>query len=74
MGIHVVMDRSGDSRHEFDAKDLNALTEAETRFRDLTAKGYRAVAFGKEGGTGQLLREFDPTVTRTVFIPALVGG
>jgi hypothetical protein len=68
------MDRHGDTRHEFDATSDVALARAEDRFRELTSKGFRAVALGKNGAANSLMREFDPTVERTLFIPQLQGG
>jgi hypothetical protein len=50
-----------------------ALYEAEARFRDLTGRGFRAVALGKDGNS-VLMRGFDPEVEQTLFIPQLVGG
>ncbi len=47
---------------------------AEERFRELTGKGFRAVALGKDGGPGELLEKFDPNVEQTLFIPQLQGG
>ena len=73
MKTHIVMDPRGDTRHEFDAACPVALAEAEERFRDLTGKGFRAVALGKDGNNS-LLRGFDPEVEQTLFIPQLVGG
>jgi len=74
MNVQIVMDRSGDTRHEFDATDADAVVRAEERFQNLTGKGFRAVALGKGGEQGELLRRFDPTVERTLFIPQLQGG
>jgi len=74
MGVQIVMDRNGDTRHEFDVGDAKALTRAEERFRELTGKGFRAVALGKDGNRGTLLRTFDPQVEETLFIPQLQGG
>ena len=71
MPIQIVMDRSGDTRHEFDAADL---TRAEERFRELTQRGFIAVALGKDGAENHLLRTFDPQSERTLFIPQLEGG
>jgi hypothetical protein len=68
------MDRSGDTRHEFDAADTKALSLAEARFTELTGKGFRAVALGKDGGTGKVMGKFDPQVEQTLFIPQLQGG
>lgn len=70
----IVMDHTGDTRHTFDAADKAAVAEAEARFKELTGKGFRAAALGESGEPGRLLKEFDPTVERTLFIPALQGG
>jgi hypothetical protein len=32
MATHIIMDRNGDARHNFDAKDAKALVKAERRF------------------------------------------
>jgi hypothetical protein len=74
MSALIIMDRSGDTRHEFDATDQDSLLRAERRFRQLTNMGLRAVALGKDGEPGKLLRTFDPTVERTIFLPQLQGG
>ena len=73
MKTQIIMDRRGDTRHEFDATCPLALAEAEARFHDLTGKGFRAVALGRDG-KNSLLRGFDPQVEQTLFIPQLVGG
>jgi hypothetical protein len=73
MKTHIIMDRGGDTRHEFDSTCPLALAEAEERFRTLTGKGFRAVALGRDG-QNSLLRGFDPDVEETLFIPQLVGG
>jgi hypothetical protein len=74
MAVQIVMDRTGDTRHEFDTTDSRALALAEGRFRELTGKGFRAVALGRDGGPGRLLRKFDREVEETLFIPQLQGG
>ena len=75
MSVQIVMDRSGDTRHEFDAADAKAVALAETRFNELTGKGFRAVALGKDGGgSDRILSRFDPNVQETLFIPQLQGG
>ncbi len=73
MKTHIIMDRRGDTRHEFDPASPLALAEAEARFRDLTGRGFRAVARGKDCNS-VLMRGFDPEVEQTLFIPQLVGG
>jgi hypothetical protein len=76
MSTQIVMDDSGDTRHEFKVADREALERAEARFRELTARGYRAVALGGSAkpGEGRLLHKFDPSVEQTLFIPQLQGG
>ena len=73
MKTHIVMDHRGDSRYEFDPSCPVALAEARRRFEELTGTGFRAVALGKDG-QNCLVREFDPDVEETLFIPQLVGG
>ena len=74
MRVQFVMNRSGDTRHEFDAADVGAVALAEQRFQELIGKGFRAVALGKDGSPGTLMRNFDPTVEQSLFIPQLQGG
>jgi hypothetical protein len=74
MSVQIVMDRSGDTRHEFDVSDLTSVANAEARFRQLTGIGFRAVALDKNGGPGELIDKFDPSVGQTLFIPQLKGG
>jgi hypothetical protein len=74
MGVQIVMDRTGDTRHEFDVADSDAVARAEERFRQLTGKGFRAVALTGDGSPGKLVGKFDPNVEQTLFIPQLQGG
>ncbi len=75
MSVQIVMDGSGDTRHEFDASDAESLARAEERFHALTGKGFRAVALGRNNGdAGELIGKFDPNVEQTLFIPQLKGG
>ena len=41
MSVQIVMDRSGDTRHEFDVGDARAVALADQRFMELTGKGFR---------------------------------
>jgi hypothetical protein len=74
MGVQIIMDGSGDTRHEFDSSDQDSVARAERRFADLTGRGFRAVALGGDSGDGRLIRGFDAKVERTLFIPQLRGG
>jgi hypothetical protein len=73
MPCQIVMDASGDTRHDFDVDDKSAVAEARTRFEELTDAGFIAA---KRTGSGrsELIRRFDPSAEETLFIPRLVGG
>jgi hypothetical protein len=72
--VQIVMDRFGDTRHEFDVTDAQAVALAEERFRQLTGSGFRAAALSSDGSPGKLLGKFDKEVERTLFVPHLQGG
>jgi hypothetical protein len=73
MHTQIVMDTSGDTRHQFDPDDARAVAEAERRFAELIEAGFIA-AKRRGNGTSELIRHFDPSAQETVFIPRLVGG
>jgi len=73
MATQILSDHSGDTRHEFDAADLEALAKAEQRFKKLTGKGLTAtIRMGSREVA--VVRAFDPTAQETVFYPPLVAG
>lgn len=73
MATQIVMDLTGDTRHEFDASDQAAIALAEERFKELTGLGFTA---GERTGHGEttLTRAFNPNAEETLFYPRLVGG
>ncbi|RXH41630.1 hypothetical protein [Bradyrhizobium zhanjiangense] len=73
MPTQIVLDHSGDTRHEFDAADLEALAKAEQRFKKLTGKGFTA-ATRMGPGEVAVVRVFAPTAQETLSYPRLVGG
>jgi hypothetical protein len=73
MAKQIVMDATGDTRHEFDPADAAAVSNALARFKALTAAGFTA-AVRRDAGTSELIREFDPSADETVFFPRLRGG
>jgi hypothetical protein len=73
MATQIIMDLNGDTRHNFDAKDVKALSEAERRFKALTGAGYTA-ATRIASGEPIVTRTFDPTLEETLFFPRLIGG
>lgn len=73
MAEQIVMDSTGDTRHNFDPADTAAVQEAEKRFKELTGAGF--TPFERTGpGAGKLVSEFNPNAGETVFRPRLVGG
>jgi hypothetical protein len=73
MATQIVMDHTGDTRHNFNAADTEALSEAEERFKALTSVGFTA-AVRTAAGQVTVTRSFDPTAEETLFIPRLVSG
>jgi hypothetical protein len=73
MATQIVMDRTGDTRHQFDPTDASAVAEAEKRFKKLTGAGFTA-AKRLDGGKSEVIRSFEPTAEETLFIPRLQGG
>ena len=73
MAKQIVMDTTGDTRHEFDPTDAAAVAEASTRFSELIGAGYTA-AVRTGSGTSELVRDFDPAANETLFFPRLRGG
>jgi hypothetical protein len=73
MPSQIVMDATGDTRHDFDIKDEAAVAEARKRFNELTEAGF--IAAKRTGtGTSELIRRFDPSAAEILFVPRLVGG
>jgi hypothetical protein len=73
MATQIVMNYTGDTRHDFDASDLAAIAKAEERFDQLISDGFTA-AVRDAAGDVRVTRSFDPTASETLFYPRLVGG
>lgn len=73
MATQIVMDHTGDTRHEFDPDNAEALARAERRFMELTGTGFTAAVRTAPGEVSRI-RAFDPTAKETLFYPRLVGG
>jgi hypothetical protein len=73
MATQIVMDHTGDTRHQFDSADPGAVAEAERRFRELTGSGFTA-AKRMDDRRSEVVKTFDPTAEETLFIPRLQGG
>jgi hypothetical protein len=73
MATHIVMDYTGDTRHDFDSNDAQAVLKAEDRFKNLTRVGFTA-AVRTPSGEVAVIRTFDLTAEQTLFYPRLIGG
>jgi hypothetical protein len=73
MATQIVMDHTGDTRHQFDPADAAAVAEAERRFKELTGYGFTA-AKRLADGKSEVVKSFDRTAEETLFIPRLEGG
>ena len=69
MATQIVMDRTGDTRHNFDATNTEALSKAEERFRELTGAGFTA-AVRTGSGEAVVKRTFDPNAEESCFFAA----
>ena len=71
MPIQIVMDRSG--RHPIPVRSCGCWIGGKA-LRELTQRGFTAVALGKDGAANRVVKTFDPNIERTLFIPQLEGG
>lgn len=73
MPTQLVMDHTGDTRHDFKADDKAAVDAAEKRFKELTGAGFTAAERTGPGQT-KVVRAFNPNAEETLFIPRFTGG
>jgi hypothetical protein len=74
MATQIVMDHTGDARHQFDPADAAGVAEAEARFKELTGAGFTAAERTTGPGQSKVVTNFDPAAEETLFIPRLKGG
>lgn len=67
MRAQIVLHHASGRRHEFDPADAGATAEA--RLRELTGRGFRAVAPDPNGDAGKIAREFGPQTEQVLSIP-----
>ena len=65
MAVQIVMDPTGDTRHEFTTGDATAVAKAERRFKQLTGAGFTAAVRTAEGRS-ECIRNFDPAAKETI--------
>lgn len=74
MGQLRVMDRRGDTATLWDTNNATETDEARKRFDEVIAQGYMAYSVPAAGGTGTLVRTFDPEAERIVMSQRMQGG
>jgi hypothetical protein len=67
MAIQIVMDRTGDTRHQFDPSDAAAVAKAEARFKELTGAGFTAAERTGPGQSRSLRSSIRPPRRRCSF-------
>jgi hypothetical protein len=69
MATQIVMDQTGDTRHQFDPSDAAGVAEAEARFKELTGAGFTA-AERTGPGKSKVVATFDRLLRRRCSSPA----
>lgn len=73
----IDMNRSGDTRHEFDVAEQAGVDAAMEKFRELIGQGKLAYSVDETGKGQEVLRAntFDPQKhTKVIFQPQNIGG
>lgn len=73
-GEFIVLDRTGDTKYMWDARNQVEVDAARKQFTELRSKGYLAYKVDKKGEKAEQVNEFDPGLERIIFAPAMVGG
>ena len=68
------MDRTGDTRIEWDPANKDEVKIAKKAFEAAKAKKMLTYKVDARGNRGELIREFDPTPRRIIATPQTVGG
>lgn len=69
-----VLDRTGDTRIEWDPANAAETAIAKKAFEAAKDKRHLIYKLGADGTRGELLRTFDPHAERIVAVPQTVGG
>lgn len=74
MPVLNILDRTGDTRIEWDPAVAEEVSMARKAFEEAQAKKYLTYKLNADGTQGELIRTFDPTAERIVASPQTVGG
>lgn len=73
-GVLIELNGTGDSRFMWSRSTPAEVDAARAQFDSLRAKGYLAYTVRGDGGKGEVIREFDPSLERIIMTPPLAGG
>jgi hypothetical protein len=73
-GEMCIIDRTGDTKVIWDAKNEDEVEAAKATFKALKKKGYLAYSVSKDGSKGEVLHDFDPKAEKIILSPAMQGG
>lgn len=72
--IRIMDPIAGDIKMEWDRYNETEVAAAREAFDKAKKKGMFFYKLKKDGSTGELLKEFDPSAERIVGMPKVVGG
>ena len=74
VGVMVILDRSGDTKHIWNRNNADEVETMRDLFNRMIAKGMQAWSVTRKGDKDRRVTEFDPQAEKVIFAPALVGG
>jgi hypothetical protein len=73
-GTLAVLDKSGDSRMQWNPNSPEEVAKARARFDEFRNKGYLAYKVSPSGGQGEVISAFDEAAARIILHSPMVGG
>jgi hypothetical protein len=70
----IEMDKTGDTRIQWDHNNQAEVAKAEARFNELKAKGWLAYSVNKKGEQGEVMQKFDAAAERIILHSPMQGG
>ena len=74
MGEMRWLDETGDTKLIWDPENEDETEAAETQFKTLIKKGFKAFSVKKDGDKGKEISKFDSEAGKIIMTPGLVGG
>lgn len=75
VGVMVILDRTGDTKHIWNRNNPDEVQVMRELFNTMTQeKGLQAWSVTRKGDKDQRISDFDPQAEKIIFAPALVGG